>query len=301
MKALRKPAILLTLLLSLAITKVYALGYVYIQGDKQTPFYVKFEGEMMERYGKNYSIISDLAPGPINIEVLFQQNVFPAQKFVVNVPENGFRGFLLMKKGDNFSLYDIHRQTYVQAGNTANDDIIAANDASTTTYTQPTEKAPELVAETIEQQPAVSNTQVAENNPVTTTPVTNSGPKFIENIELNNERTIQNAPTINTVPGDAMRNSDCPTPINSELFDAIYKRSAEKSESTRLKYLLSRMDKCYSTLQVRLLANTLPNDPERYTFLKRVYSRVTDQSAFPALENLLTAEEWKEYFRLIIP
>lgn len=88
-------------------------SYVYIQGDKETPFYVKLEGKMMPRYGKNYCILSELSGGPIHIEILFQQNVFPAQKFTINVPENGYRGFLLTKQGGSFALYDIQQKKYL--------------------------------------------------------------------------------------------------------------------------------------------------------------------------------------------
>src|ERR1039457_5924954 len=79
-------------------------SYVYIQGDKVTPFYVKMEGVMMPRYGKNYCILSELMPGPIHIEILFQQNIFPHQKFTIQVPENGYRGFLLNKQEHGFVL-----------------------------------------------------------------------------------------------------------------------------------------------------------------------------------------------------
>ena len=77
--------IILVVLASMFSQHAMAQGfsYVYIQGDKQTPFYVKMEGEMLPRYGKDYSIISELAPGPINIEILFQQNKYPAEKFVI--------------------------------------------------------------------------------------------------------------------------------------------------------------------------------------------------------------------------
>ena len=98
-----------------------ALSYIYIQGDKQVPFYVKFEGEMQPRYGKNYSIISQLAPGPIHLQILFQQNTYPAQEFTLNIPENGERGFLLIKKGDAFSLYDVSQKFYLSAGNALED------------------------------------------------------------------------------------------------------------------------------------------------------------------------------------
>ena len=88
-------------------------SYVYIQGDKITPFYVKLEGKMMPRYGKNHCIISELGPGTIDIEVLFQQNSLPPRKFTIDVPENGALGFLLDKQGSGFALYDLQTRKYL--------------------------------------------------------------------------------------------------------------------------------------------------------------------------------------------
>ena len=76
---------------------------------------------MMQRYGKNYNIISELNPGPVHLEILFQQRMFPPQKFTIQVPENGFRGFLLSKQGnDSFALYDLQRKQYL----TVNDETL---------------------------------------------------------------------------------------------------------------------------------------------------------------------------------
>jgi hypothetical protein len=88
-------------------------SYVYIQGDKITPFYVKMQGQMLPRYGKNYCIISELNPGPIHIEVLFQQHVYPPQEFTINVPYNGSRGFLLTRQEHGFVLYDLQQKKYL--------------------------------------------------------------------------------------------------------------------------------------------------------------------------------------------
>jgi hypothetical protein len=90
------------------------LSYVYIQGDKEMPFYVKMEGQMMPRYGKNYCILSELAGGIIHIEVLFQQRAYPAQKFTINVPKDGCRGFLLNKQGETYQLYDLQQKKYLE-------------------------------------------------------------------------------------------------------------------------------------------------------------------------------------------
>jgi hypothetical protein len=58
--------ILSTILILLSAVLVRAeddkFSYLYIQGDKQTPFYVKLEDAMQPRFGKNYCIIPKMAP-----------------------------------------------------------------------------------------------------------------------------------------------------------------------------------------------------------------------------------------------
>src|SRR5690606_6184815 len=112
-------------------------SYIYIQGDKQAPFYIKFEDQMLPRFGKNYSIIPQLAPGPVNIQVLFQQNMYPAQRFTIMVPEDGFRGFLLLQKNGTFALYDMHQQFYLYPGNKAEDDRVPVAGSYVYTNAQP--------------------------------------------------------------------------------------------------------------------------------------------------------------------
>lgn len=329
---------------------IYANGqgfsYVYIQGDKQVPFYVKLEDQMLPRYGKNHSIIAQLAPGPIHIQILFQQNMYPPQKFAIHVPENGFRGFLLMRKGDNFTLYDVQQQFYLPAGNSIEDDRAPVNNpAAGYVYRSMQQPA------TIYDQPGQPVQKYNKNTVATGNNGQNNGsgtPRFIANIELSNERTVQNKggeytpppnmsndeqeepipeeepttqePVMTTPPPvqtkevneqlaarredvgyrGSIINSDCPTPLSGDDFDDIYRKASGKNDKVRLKYLLSEMDKCYTTGQARVLAQVLENDPERYTLLKRIYPRITDQSLFPELENLLSTQEWKGYFKLIL-
>lgn len=304
--------------------RAQGFSYVYIQGDKQIPFYVKFEGEMLPRYGKNYSIIPMLAPGPIHIEILYEQNRYPAQKYVIQVPENGYRGFLLLKRNNIYALYDIQQQFYLHSGNKAEDDHApTAVNTYIPTVTKPSVEKPKQQVATIPQEKPAS--------------------RFIENVELSNEKTVQKVPVTQPVIKEDVRqqkvniantvaieeemeheqaatkvenkivveetpptnlriiNSDCPNPINNDNFEDILDKAAQKSEKSRLKYLLDQMEECYTTAQARILAKTLSNDPERYTFLKRVYSRITDQSVFPELEALLSTQEWKSYFKLILP
>ena len=94
-------------------TNAQQLSYVYIQGDKDMPFYVKVEGKMQARYSGNYCIIPKLHAGPLHIEILFQQNILPARAFTILVPENGYRGLLLDKQKDGYVLYDLQAKKYL--------------------------------------------------------------------------------------------------------------------------------------------------------------------------------------------
>ncbi len=100
-------------------------SYIFIQGDKQTPFYVKLEGQMMPRLGKNYCILPNLDKGTIHLEILFQQNIYPAQKFTIKVPAAGGRGFTLQQLNDKqFALYDLASHHKLIAGNKESDDVL---------------------------------------------------------------------------------------------------------------------------------------------------------------------------------
>lgn len=305
-----KGTLIALLMLFTAFTKASAdnLSYIYIQGDKETPFYVKLEGEMQPRYGKNYCIIPKLAAGEVNIEVLFQQNLHPAQKFTIRVPANGYRGFRLTLKDGVYALYDLQQSFYLSPGNTADDDVEpkvkepipvppSATASTLATTNNNTSKPKTNTATKPKTKPVVKEPKVAE-------PVDDGNPKFIDNIELNNERTFGDN-TTDTPPEEttttAIINSDCPSPINRGEYEDVLKKARSKGDGNRLKYLLDQTDKCYTTMQVRALTRSLTKDPERYAFLKQVYPHVTDQANFPTLEATLTSKEWKQYFQLILP
>ncbi len=301
-------------------------AYVYIQGDKSIPFYVKFEGEMLPRFGKNYYIISELAPGPITLEVLFQQNAYPAQKFMVQVPDGGFRGFLLMQKDGSFKLYDIHRQFYLPAGNTIEDDHIElsaipayANNVYTPVVPGPlSNNGPGNKGE-LQEEPIVApvkakqSPKVVKAKPSTTVKepskiiVEESGPSFIGDIELRNNKTqggnnmLPAGGTTAVVRNKvAVINSDCPTAMSNNQFDVLLKRVNNKTSTERLKVIFDKLDNCFTSNQIRILVKTLSGDDQRFTLLKKAYPRVTDQSAFENLETLLSGQEWKGYFREMI-
>lgn len=296
---------LIILLSAFTTAKAEEFSYIYIQGDKQIPFYVKLEGEMQPRYGKNYCIIPRLAPGQVNIEILFQQNQFPAEKFTILVPANGYRGFMLTQKDGAYSLYDLQQGIYLSPGNNASDDVApkVKEPVPVPTPTTVASNTPKTTSPTVKPKP-VSAKPTPKKQEVER-PIDDGQPKFIDNIELNNERSFgspgENIPSETVTTTNTVTNSDCPKPISRSDYEDVLNRAKGKSDANRLKYLLEQTDACYSTVQVRALARSLTKDPERYAFLKQVYPHVTDQANFPTLESTLTTKEWKEYFRLILP
>ncbi len=146
--------ILISLILPISLTaQSNTYSYIYIEGDKETSFYVKLEGKMMPRLGQHYSILSNLDAGVTNIEILFQQNKYPAQQYKINVPKNSVRSFVLRKTTDtDYALYDLLNNYIIPNGNRAEDDK----------YTPP----PPVVTkvENTEENPIVNNTNNKDNN-----------------------------------------------------------------------------------------------------------------------------------------
>lgn len=321
--------------------KAQDFSYVYIQGDKKTPIYTKVEGVMMPRYGKNYALLSRLAPGPLNVEILFQQNEFPAVQFNILVPENGKRAFVLQKKEDGFALYDVQQNFYLKANNSIEEDHLPtilsnASLAKEKAFEPKTEMPVEVKTEvsTAEKQaeksvetpkvetvetttePAIeTKTDTIKEEPLPVANVENSSPKFIENITFDNSANTTKAKetSINTdgqttdenkkeetIP--VIINSDCKNQISSlnylKLSNSII---AKKSENERLGLIVEAIKQnCFSSEQAQKLIEKLDSDVAKFSALKNIYPKITDQANFGALESLLSDEEWKEYFKNLV-
>lgn len=305
-------------------TTVFGQGfsYVYIQGDKKTPIYTKVEGVMMPRYGKNYALLSRLAPGPLNVEILFQQNEFPPVQFNILVPENGKRAFVLQKKDDAFTLYDVEQNFYLKANNDIADDhlpTILSN--ANLVVEKPIETKIETPVETPKEEikpdvslPTKTEEPVVVNTPIESIPVTpaiiedTSKPKFIENIVFDNdanktsEATSNNNSAISDTSKPVILNSDCKTQIAAPNFLKLNNSIvAKKTENEKLGLIIeSTKRNCFSTEQARKMVSHLETDIAKFTAIKNLYPKTTDQSNFSSLSSLLNDEEWKNFFAELI-
>ncbi len=333
-------------------------AYVYIEGDKQTPFYVKMEGQMQPRLGKNYCIIPNLAAGVTYLEVLFQQNAYPAQKFAINIPEGGGRGFVLQKVNDRqFALYDMQQGNYIVSGNKPEDDRmpeagiqqpIANSDSKPATAV--TEPVAEDGLPVFEKKPKKTKAKPAKEQAAKEEQPKDS--RFIGDMELNsdggktaseplpdfnapkpvpvakNKKKSKPAPqkenketSLAAIPDEeegtdnkvaepkqesandtGIPNSDCKTPMSSEDFENFALKILDKADDdARIKVLSRNKGKqCFTTEQVRIIANNLDTQSGRYDVVKMLYSQTSDQSNYPMLESLFKTNYLRNKFREII-
>lgn len=341
---MRKHILCIFLLLAFSVKALTAkdYAYLYIEGDKQTPFYVKLEGQMMPRLGKNYCILPNLDAGVTNIEILFQQNLFPPQQFTVKIPEGGSRGFLLKKVNEKqFALYDIQQGFYLVSGNTINDDrlmpVAVANVTPTgQTGTQQTSPAETLPAFT----PAAKDKTKKKTEPTTVAETPKTQRTFIPDMELNSgggvvpavvpvatvpvatkkghavevdsgrglaaadadEFEDEKKPEDNNLVAPGIPNSDCKTAMTNDAFeDFATKILDQTTDDDKLKVLNKDKNKyCFTTEQVRIIANNLETQSGRYEVTRILFSRTSDQDNYPKLEVLFKTNYLKDKFKEIM-
>ncbi len=349
----------LSLFVGLASAQVNGYTYIYIQGDQETPFYVKLEGQMLPRLGKNYCIIPNLDAGNINVQILFQQNTYPQQNFVINVPTNRARGFVLQKINDQqFALMDLYTKKYIVAGNTKDESDISsdsnikiADNSSTSNSNLPTfspnknndknevknvdtssrfldqlelnndkpkkNTLPEfkpkekkeannfengIPIDTHEQLGFDSSSSTNKPSSKKIKPNKKSSGEVVEatNQEVfayENKNATSNE-TSNTSNIDKIPNSDCPEAMDNMTFENFALKALDKEgEEVQLRYLLkSGVKNCYTTEQVRILAENLESQSARYELITTYYPRVVDAEKYSSLEKVFISNFLKKKF-----
>lgn len=301
------------LLVKTTTVKAQGFSYVYIQGDKKIPIYAKLEGVMLPRYGKNYALISRLAPGPMNVEILFQQNEYPAVQFNILVPENSKRGFVLTKKENEFYLYDVEQNFYLKPNNDIGEDHLpnSISNEQLAIDTKVENKTTEVKEENKTTDVIVAVKEV-ENTPdtiaITATKepevvVENKDPQFIGDITFDNE----NSTTTDTLKTEtrnttAATNTKCSKTIEYLPYIRLQNSiNARKTEDEKLGLILAAAQSdCFKMEQTKELVEKLESDLARFSALKELYPKTIDQSEFSNLESLLTTDDWKSFFKDLV-
>lgn len=288
----------------------HGYAYFYFEGNQETPFYVKVEGQMQPRYGQNYFIIPNLGEGYTHFEILFQQNKYPPQKFLLDVPDGGFRGFTLHKVNDKqFSLFDIQQRKYIIAGNKKEDDkapvfgqhFFDTPEESPVALEKPKKIRRNTDAGSLSLMNSDTNLVLPEKKLKQTAPQTMAD-SFMDGIVLN--RQGEGGDAIERAAGGLppVANTDCPNAMSNETFETLALRLLRKDDDdNRLKMLKKEMNNyCFSTEQVRIIASSLSGQSARYEAVKILYRHTSDQENYGKLESLFNTPFLKQKFAQII-
>lgn len=297
-----------------SLAQVNTYSYLYIEGDKETPFYVKLEGTMQPRLGKHYAILSNLDKGYTKIEVLFEQNKYPAQSFFVNIPENASRSLQLRRLDDGkFALYDLIGAHYIVSDNKKSDQIDhllakltnvipdnqqhAGNTAPTTPKPVPqVEALPTIKPKTPKEKqpttakPTKDNTLLYKDGEEPVLPGAKPAKKetsFINNVAINGDSETYAVPP----------NTDCKNAISNEEFGNYLIRIQDKADDdAKLKYIQKQRKSCYTTAQIEQMALTIKSQSGRMQLTKYMYAQVSDPQEYKNLERIFTTDFLKKKF-----
>lgn len=125
--------------------------FVYIQHEKQQPFYVKVDGKLLSSSLKGYVILPKLHAGKVPVTVGFPKSEDPEQQFVIRLNGSRDYGYLLKNTGEKeYALYDL--QTFATLKSAGGAPSPPAEDVTVTRVTSETA--------TPEQKELINNVQV---------------------------------------------------------------------------------------------------------------------------------------------
>jgi hypothetical protein len=90
--------------------------FIYIQHEKQQPFYVKYKGKILSSSDRGYIILSELPAGSLPLTIGFPKNEAPEQQFKIKVAKDD-QGFLLKRSDEkSYALYNLQTFAVTMAG-----------------------------------------------------------------------------------------------------------------------------------------------------------------------------------------
>ncbi|AWO02144.1 hypothetical protein DLD77_10790 [Chitinophaga alhagiae] len=96
------------LLVATGLAAQDASYFVYIQHEKQQPFYVKLNGKLLSSSTRGYVILPRLQAGKVPVTIGFPKSEAPEQHYVIRLTGKRDYGFLLKGNGDkDYALYDL--------------------------------------------------------------------------------------------------------------------------------------------------------------------------------------------------
>jgi hypothetical protein len=112
-----KKIILTFFLFATGVLNPFKLGaqsyaFIYIESDKDLTYNVISASGQATHFSKHYCFLPKLIPGTNKIYIVFPNNEYAPLRFMIEVPEKGFRNFLLTRYEGSISMYDMQNMAY---------------------------------------------------------------------------------------------------------------------------------------------------------------------------------------------
>jgi hypothetical protein len=303
--------------------------FIYIQSDSRQPFYVKLNEQIYSSAAAGYLVIPKLVAGEYQVKIGFPKNEWPVQEWQLTLGNKDV-GFLLKPVSDVWALIDLHdfsvqkslpNDTTTQTQGNAfastlaqvtGDPGIATKQKSAADTLQETivllvekqdsaVKATEIVvtipAESIQKLFAEENREgwravflLNKENQIDTVEIFISEPSTSNVNQANlNQAVVNTNPACKQVAG---------TQIMKQLIAKMQKGKTMEEKITLFRN--NAKQQCFSTAQMRILAEQMPTERGKYYLLDAAYPMIADKHACASLGTLFSDPYYKNRFEAMI-
>lgn len=292
--------LLILLLMCIGQQMLAQESYLYLEPIKGLPCKVLMNQKEITVATRNYFLIPIQGNGEYTFDILFGNNLYPKQTFIVDVVEGSGYGYKLARTGENkFYLLDlvnngkiIETNTAVNIGLTTEDNTINFYQASQ--HPQPTaELSKAEIRKLAKLQKEKEKAIFLEQNQHTTA---ENPPKEEEFgvIEVITSTPEKKAPT-----KEIIRTTKCATTTASQEIDVFAERLNQKNDDES-KLILVRKKSftgCITCLQAYSLVEVLRTQYGRFSAAKILRTMISDPENIKQLEPLFKTESYKSKLR----
>lgn len=280
-------------------------AYIYLEPIKGIPCKVILNQKEVTFMTKNYFLVTLDKEGEQNLEIVFGNNTYPKQTFIVDATQGGAYGYKLAKTGeDKFYLLDlvnngkiIETNTSVNIGLTTEDNIVHLYDPSVTTTVISEDK----------RKPKNRKQKQTEKEMNALQSELSTAKKEYGIVEVIRSNTNDTEPT--------RSNTTTPENINTKTKESVVSRCSNFSSETEVNTFVEKLDQknddesklilvkkrsftgCLKSSQVYAIAQSFNTQYGRFSAVKFLKTQMDETESLIILEPLFKTESYKSKLR----
>lgn len=280
-------------------------AYIYLEPIKGIPCKVILNQKEVTFMTKNYFLVTLDKEGEQNLEIVFGNNTYPKQTFIVDATQGGAYGYKLAKTGeDKFYLLDlvnngkiIETNTSVNIGLTTEDNIVHLYDPSETTTVISEDK----------RKPKNRKQKQTEKEMNALQSELSTAKKEYGIVEVIRSNTNDTEPT--------RSNTTTPENINTKTKESVVSRCSNFSSETEVNTFVEKLDQknddesklilvkkrsftgCLKSSQVYAISQSFNTQYGRFSAVKFLKTQMDETESLIILEPLFKTESYKSKLR----